>query len=169
MPYAASSDILARYDARRVGELVRDDATRASPSELATDPVLTALLADASAIVDSAALAGGRYSADDLSALAADPVGGPLLVRLVCDLAFGLLVSRRGAPASDVDALAPRYKAANDVLEALRNGGRVLDVAGAIAAGQPVNTQVDSDVTLVTQFASRLFGEALDYTLPPKG
>ena len=54
MSYASPSEMKARYDARRLGELVKDDGTKATPVQLDTDTVLQAALDDGHGLIDAA-------------------------------------------------------------------------------------------------------------------
>lgn len=67
MSYATNQQMIVRYDARRLGQLVRDDGTVVSQTDLLGDPILSAVLDDASGLVDMVARTGERYSTDDLS------------------------------------------------------------------------------------------------------
>jgi hypothetical protein len=87
-----------------------------------------------------------------------------LLVRLVCDLAFGLLVARRGYSAQDQTAMAPQTKAANEMLEMVRRGERLFDSADVAEAGVNVQslytrTEGFSSQTDLVGRSQRLWGE----------
>lgn len=157
MPYATSSQFLERYDRRRVGELCRDNNTSATTGEIVSpDAVVLAMLNDASGMIDSAVRAGRRYSTSDLAALPTN--SNYLLVRLCCDLAYGLLVARRGYNATDQFAMSPLYTAALQTLEQLRNGERVFVTDGAMDAGLPTTAVIGRDINHITAEASRHFG-----------
>lgn len=136
MAYADASDIKARKDVRTLGDLVGDADTRATSVELDTDTVLATALQDASGIIDAAVFHAGRYSADDLNGLTGNSLA--LLKRLTCDIAYTLLRRRRGYTGDEGEDLA-EFKQADQMLERLRKGERVFDVAEVIDAG---NTQV---------------------------
>jgi phage gp36-like protein len=124
MPYATPAELLVRYDARRVGDLVSDTGDR--DTNPVASPVLAACLDDASGHIDSACRVGGRYSTTELDTMVGN--GSSLLIRLTCDIAYGLLVARRGYSATDQQAMAPNYKPALDMLELIRKGERVFDI-----------------------------------------
>jgi phage gp36-like protein len=126
MAYATPQDLLIRYDERRVADLVSDTGTRSAAP--LTSPVVAAVLEDAAGIIDSACRVGGRYSIADLAAMAGS--GHYLLVRLSCDIAYGLLVARRGYSTTDMKVMAPQLEFANKMLDDLRKGDRVLDIFG---------------------------------------
>jgi hypothetical protein len=136
-PWCSPSEFLDRYDANLVGELVRDDGSRATVAEMVGDPPTTdpdsklvAALADASGLVEAALLTGGKYTREDLATLDGNGVG--FLRRLVADLAIGHLLDRRGPNAQNW----PNYERATQVLERIRTGSAVLPLSEAVEAGQ---------------------------------
>lgn len=166
MSYATPSDMLARYDARRLGDLVNDDGTRATSTALLTDPNLQAALDDASGMLDAAIQRGQKYTVQDIASIvAATTSSNPLynsyklLVRLCCDLAYGLLVGRRAYNATDTAAQAPRYVEALRQLQLLEDGEWVFLTPGAIAYGFKVPTPtISGSISLITSI-SRIFGQ----------
>jgi len=168
MAYATPTHLLARYNANRLGQLVKDDGTTASSSQLLTDPNLQAALDDGAGQIEMACLAGNRYQQTDLQTLVAAYGLGPtspqynsgsLLVRLNCDLAYGCLVGRKGMDAATQQAMAPRSAWAESVLEQLRNGDRVFNVAINLSAGTPSGVDLSSERTLLPQYMDRYFGD----------
>lgn len=121
--YAQPADLLARHDARLIGDLAQDTDTRQTPTQLLTDPNVIAALTDASGTIESACFVGERYSSSDLSSLPANSNG--LLMRLTCDIAFAYLFQRRGYNYMDK---MPALKYSFDLLDRLRLGERVFDV-----------------------------------------
>lgn len=136
MAYATPQDLLNRYDARRIADLVSDSGQRTLAPQ--SSPVVAACLDDASGAVDAACRVAQRYTSADLAGLTGN--ANALLVRLVCDLAFGMLVARRGYTANDAAVMAPREKSALEMLEALRRGERIF-------SGEE---QADAGVNIVT-------------------
>lgn len=136
MAYATAQDLLLRYDARRVSDLVSDTGSRSVYPD--QSPVVAAVLDDASGMVESACRASQRYTANDLQALTGNT--SALLKRLVCDLAFGLLVARRGYSSQDQRVMAPQTEAANGMLEMLRRGERIFSDQDNADAGVNVVT-----------------------------
>ena len=135
MAYATVTQMLERYDARVIGDLVNDDETRDSTAGLATDTALAAALDDASAELEVALLQGGRYSVTDL----ADNISASsqlYLARLTCDIAMGLIYGRR-AYVADNPARDTALDRAEAALELLRSGKHVFNLAANITAGQP--------------------------------
>lgn len=158
MAYATPANMKSRYDSRRLGDLVKDDGTRASESALDTDPVLAELLEDASAIIDSHVLRGDRYLQADLDALAGKDL--KLLVRLTCDLAYGLLVQRRGYTASETASLAPAFASAMTYLDRLAGGELIFDVERVRQAGLPQRAVIDKNLQLISS-TRRLYGNLI--------
>ena len=160
MAYATAQDLLTRYDSRRVSDLVSDTGTRSVYPD--SSPVVAAVLEDASGMVDAACRVAKRYTVTELANLTGSTRS--LLVRLVCDLAFGLLVARRGYSAQDQTAMAPQTKAANEMLEMERRGERLFDSADVAEAGVNVlslYTRTDgfSSQTDLVGRSQRLWGE----------
>jgi phage gp36-like protein len=128
-PYATATDLTKRFDARVIGDLVNDQNTRVDPTSLATNANVLAALDDATSIINSAVLVANRYDVDDLAAM--KDIDAALLIRLTCNLAYGLLVMRRG---QSVEKLDP-YQDALKMLDHLRAGDRVFNIAGNEDAG----------------------------------
>lgn len=134
MAYAAASDLIARYDARTLGDLVSDTGTRVASGSLAADPNIVAALDDASGEIEAALLMGERYSVADLAALTGNSLA--LLKRICCDCAMALIYGRRPEEQwADRRAAAEQVKAIH--LERLANGERVFNVEGIPEAGNP--------------------------------
>lgn len=155
MAYATPSNLKDRYDARRLGELVRDDGTKATPAQLDADTVLQAALDDGHSLINSAALAGRRYTPSDLADLT--DLDKALLIRLNCDLAYGFLLRRRGFAEGEVSRLAPGFEEALQLLQRLKNGDIVFNVESVLEAGTMDRVVLSKNVTLVSSM-SRLFG-----------
>lgn len=158
MAYATTGDMKKRYDVRRLGELSRDDGGRDSPDQLDSNEVLLQMLDDASAMLESSMMVGGRYTRLDLAEL--DDTQKNMLIRLICDLTYGLLVQRRGFNESEQQLLAPGFKQAIGMLDNLEQGKWIFATDKAVAAGKPVNVQLDTNLNLVTGSAGaqRYFG-----------
>lgn len=120
-----------RIDTRILKDLVSDADTPATT--LVGDPILGKLLKTASGKVETAFLMGGKYTAVDLQALADSTTNGrEFLADLVCALAYGLLIRRRG----DADGeIPPEVVEANQILNAAVEGKLVLPFTEATAAG----------------------------------
>lgn len=129
MAYADTSNFFARYDSRLLAQLSNDAN---STSSNVTN--LSVMLEDGAAEILTAALKGSIYTAGQLSALVAS--GDTQLVRLNCDVALKFLCARRvgGVPKTLQDII----KRTDDMLDALRSGAKVLNVATNRAADTPI-------------------------------
>src|ERR1700678_3156865 len=123
-PYAAGSDLVVRFDSRTILNLVQDAGVALSILEINNNPVILAALADASSLIDSNAMVGGRYNTAQLALMTGQPAN--ILVMLTCRLAMGGLYIRRGQtpPAW--------YDEANNILKLLRDGSLIFDVQGGV-------------------------------------
>ncbi len=176
--FATVADLLTRYDARRIADLVGDSGSRVEPATLLTpspngNPVAFAALQDATQMILAAATVAARYSYEQLygdSTTTPATPGSNLAKRLCCDLGFALLTGRRGYTESQQGSLTPRAAEAQAMLEALRRGERLLDcysvrdgvvirVDDHAAAGLPTKilTTPFDDASLLTA-NTRLFG-----------
>lgn len=159
--HATAADLLQRYDIRRLGDLVNDNDTRASDVDLknANTPagaVVNTALTDASGLVNSAILAGRRYTLADLAGMTVE--SRALLVRICCDLAYSFLVTRRGYGAADLEAMTSRAKESEMILEQLRQGDRLFEVDANQAASLPNQAVISSKVSLFSREMDRFFG-----------
>jgi phage gp36-like protein len=141
MAYCSGAEFLQRYDSRRVAQLVSDDGTVVPFAGLTGNGNILAALEDATAEINAAVLVGKRYTARQLEPNPTD--GGPLyltlngyylLKRLCSDLAFGYLVARRGLSAGESGSLAPRFEQAMAMIDRIRYGERIFDLADQSAA-----------------------------------
>lgn len=160
MAHATVPDLLMRYDSRRIADLVLDTDQRATDVELAGNStaglVVQTALSDASGMINSAILAGNRYLLVDLQNMTEDSKG--YLKRLCCDLAYGLLISRRGYGGADLDAMTSRSKESEAILELLRTGERVFEIEKNENAEIPQQAQVSRTINLFSSELDRYFG-----------
>ncbi len=133
MSYAAASDLLARYDARTVGNLCSDNGVTVSIAALASDTKLQAALDDASGEIEAALLQGDRYETTDLSALTGNSLA--YLKRICCTIAMARLWERR--PYLDDEGAEKAINAARAALDRLRKGENIFNVAAVVEAGKP--------------------------------
>lgn len=172
MSYATPQDLLNRYDARRIGDLINDDGTRANSTQITASAIVQVALDDAAGMMDSEALAGGRYQPSDFATLqSAAQLAGPntpaasdwnLVVRLNCDLAYGYLVGRRGYSRTETLSMAPYFEEALGILARLREGDLVFNVARVIAAQVPAVDTLSSQITLISS-NMRVFGDLANF------
>jgi hypothetical protein len=123
--FLTADEFIKRYDVRRTCELLSDTGTPVSAGSLSSNTNLEALLGEATEMVLSAAAVAEEYSETELQTLADSTTSGFLLRRLVADLTFGLLVSRRATSAADMDRLAPQWKFAQYHLQQIADGVRI--------------------------------------------
>ena len=157
MAYASGSDMVARYDVRRMGQWLSDSGVPVEDGDVPSNTKLAALLNDASELVNSAAFVGKRYSRANLTSLSSDD-GGPLLKRIVCDLAYGMLAMRRGYSIKELTDLAPGWEWAQEMLEQLRLGERIFDFTAAADAGLVEVVSVTDQSGSLLSKNTRLFG-----------
>lgn len=132
MAYATGDDLLARYDARVLGDLIRDDGVRLSPSEIAGDMTVETALSSAEGELNSQVLKGNRYRVADLEAL--DGADADFLKDIVCTLAFFWL-HRRRSWVEISDSMREARKMVNETLKALADGKAIFNVEGTRNAG----------------------------------
>jgi phage gp36-like protein len=131
MAYATGQDLIDRYDVDLVGDLATDDRATQDRDLVATSTKVAVALEDASGEVEAALLAGGRYTAGQLSTL----TGGALshLKRIVCGLAMAALYQRR-PEAADGDMIDRLTKNSRDAIQALMRGENVFGLPSVIDA-----------------------------------
>lgn len=133
MAYADAFDLVDRKSAQTIGDLVSDSGEAVDEGDLSSNARVTAALDSASGAIESALLAGGRYSTADLGSLSGN--GLAYLKMITCDIAMTYLFARK--PTTSVD----EYKAAQDLadvhLERLRKGERIFNIAEVVTAGVP--------------------------------
>lgn len=161
MAHATATDLLRRYDIRRIGDLVNDNDTRATEADLQNPStpagaVVNTALSDASGLINSAILAGRRYTLANLANMTTDSKA--LLVRICCDLAYSFLVTRRGYGAADLEAMTSRAKESEMILEQLRQGERLFEVDANQNASVPNQAVISNKVSLFSKELDRYFG-----------
>lgn len=120
--FATPAQLILAYDSRRCRELASDTGNPVAVGSVDTDPVLLAVLARATEMVLMSVRQGKEYSEAELQTLADSATAGAGLRGIVTDLAFGLLVMRRGTGAADLDRLSPAFGAAHRTLQLLEDG-----------------------------------------------
>ncbi len=157
--YITPADLATFYDSRRVLQLASDDttvpATLADLSNTGSTPyaIVRNCIESAASEVDTHCQQGKRYTRAVLEFMISDWLLYPtdtakqkraaVLRQLVADLAFGLLISRRGMSAKALSQLCPRYEEAQATLEKLALGVQVFDIDSAIDAGVPQFTALN--------------------------
>lgn len=139
VPYATVQQFVLSVDERLLAELGID--AEADGVVDSNNMIIMAALTRASHEVQTFALRGGVYTTDDLDGLQSDQ--NWMLIGVVCDLALGILLARRGGPFGE--AVRDRMDKANALLLDLRDGSRVFPIQTNIDASKPalsVITQV---------------------------
>lgn len=134
MSYATASDLVNRYDSRRIGDWVSDDGVRVAEGNLASNAKVLTALESASGEVEVALLQGARYSAGDLEDLTGTSL--EYLKQIVCDIAFCRLFERRGY-GDEGEAPELTFKRSQEALSRLRKGENVFNIAEHVEAGLP--------------------------------
>jgi phage gp36-like protein len=116
--YATGADMLARYDARLLGDLASDVNVPVTPSALPSNINLTSAITDASAAITAAVFSGDRYTPAQLATLSG--VALSLMKRLTCDLALIYMKRRRGKFDPEKDGAL--LKETNEAIKRLRDG-----------------------------------------------
>jgi phage gp36-like protein len=133
--YATPDELIIRYDKRLISRLISDTGVPITDEfDFRNNNVLKTLLREASAIVESYAYKGRRYTKEDLKAIYNDTtkVGRELLISLVCAITLYLLWRRRGDPAIEV----PKdFEIAENMLRRLERGENIFAWQGTMDAG----------------------------------
>jgi phage gp36-like protein len=147
-------------DVKTIGDLVYDDQTQATQSQLLTDPTLNFALMRASGELESAAAVANRYQPADLQALLAqNGVSAFYLKGIVADLAAFYLTNRRWRFNQDITK---PYEMAVAVLEKLRNGDAIftfVEVENAGDAFSAAYTQTEFANLHMMSSKRRIFGD----------
>jgi len=123
--YATGDNLIARYDVDMVGDLATDNRDELDRALVPDHPNVEAALLDASGEIDTALLAGGRYTPTQLAELTGNTLNH--LIRITCDIALANLVQRR--PDRMNKELADAYRKTADAwLEKLRKGENVFGI-----------------------------------------
>ena len=127
---ASPADLLLRYDARLLGQLAGDVNVQLTPAQLLTNPVIQEHLDQGAGEVFAALYVAYKYTAAELATVTNTTAS--LLKKLVCAQAVVTLCERRGISYEDKFPMAANSL---EMLQMLRNGERVLDLAGNEQAG----------------------------------
>ncbi len=133
--YATPNDFIDRVDVNVIGQLVRDDQSEASATDLQTDTPTSKALMSATGYFLALALQAEMYDDDDFQALLAH--GGPsaeMLKDIICGLAIQRLRWRRVIMEPTTH---PLYQAAVAWCEAMQEGTSIFAFAETAAAGLP--------------------------------
>lgn len=168
--YCTAARFTNRIDWRSVADFLSDDGVRL-PTKTAVEAnaILAQLLKAASGEVESVAMVGGRYTADDLRAIA-DAVTATnateLLADIVAGIAFWKVLRRRPDPNRPVPEAT---KEAREWLEKLASGATIFGTqeaadAGVVDSVMETRSDIENTRKPLTFIASRFFGERTDRT-----
>lgn len=182
--YILPDELPLFYDLRRILQLASDTddtpATEADLSNTASDAYafLNNAILSASSDLDQHCQQGKRYTRVDLEAIVAaanaSPNDSALVKRaqpikqMVADLAFGIMLGRRGFNSERLASLAPRYEKAQEALEKLALGILVFDISANIEAGVPDSAYFGVNNYLPSR-DNRMFGVWCDTPQGPYG
>lgn len=154
--YLPASEVAVRHDVRILGDLLGDLGARLDAAAVAASANLAAILLDASGIVESACLRGGRYTPVDLQALTG--AGLRFLYRLMDGLVFSMCWERR-YPEKELPAWCEFSLKALEMLEA---GERIFSFQETADAGRTTHEVENEDDVVnrngITYQADRFFG-----------
>lgn len=131
---ATAADMLKRYDARMVGDLVGDSGVRVEGPDLLAHPNLDAALDDAWGEIIAALKRGNRYTQADLDSLTGE--SKQFLIRVCCKIALRNLHQRRRWSEQDEQREVATSEAQKAIAQ-LASGERVLDIEDVKQAGVP--------------------------------
>ncbi len=137
MAYATYADMEAALDQQIIAQLCGDAGTPMP----GPNPMVTAALDRATAIIRSYVRVGNIYNELELAAL--DAANDPLLVTMCVDLATEYLFQRRGAKLTP--AIEQRIKQTYSLLEGLRDGKMLF---GSVTANADAGTPIAKSVPL---------------------
>lgn len=166
-PFATAADMVTFRDWRHIADFLNDDDTRvASSASVQGNATLLTMLRVASGEVETALYRGGRYTKDDLAAIASDVTGTlvkDFLKELVCNLAFWKIVKRR-KPDANPRAVSGVPEAL-ETLAAMKLGEAILPFQEVTDASvmdytptDPNRSKSQVNSTPLSTQANRLFG-----------
>ena len=150
--YITPLELVTYYDKRRVLDLASDTGATAVIADLSSSGsaaygFVAAAIRTAAGMLDSHCQMGKRYTRSVLEAIITAALAAPadeakmkraaMIRQMVADLAYGVMLGRRGYSADATKNLAPRYEEALATLERLAQGLQVFDLDANIEAGRP--------------------------------
>lgn len=126
MAYATGCDLVDCYDIELVGDLAQDSREETDQCDVTKLPIVAKILDQASGVIDSALIAGGRYRAEQLLAL--EGIHLAFLKRMVCTVAMSMLLKRRVDP-SYMEMAKLLQEEVDGYLKSLRTGENLFDIA----------------------------------------
>lgn len=161
MVYATAEHLVTYYDTNVIGQLITDTDVPVSENQFGTNRYIIAAISKASGDIRQACQVANRYTDDDLKSIyeSLDSSLSSQLIGLCCDRTFGYLIVRRSQLTTNYENLASRAKATDDLLEFLRQGGRLFTLPAQELAGARVEitTVVQTPNNSMTRSLSRYF------------
>jgi glutathione S-transferase len=157
----SAAQFVQRADVRVLGDWLADDGTRLTSAQVVASAVLAVLLKGASGELESAVMAGERYTAADLAAVAAS---GTNSAELLFDVVAGLTLARVWGrrPRTDNSPLPALSQWAQQRVEELRSGLRIFPTTEHAAAGVLSHDEITAEEVrqrgYLTQVGRRFFG-----------
>lgn len=161
MAYATIDDLIHRFDARTIGDLVAIDGARVPVEDLPDDEVAQAALDDASGEIDAALLKGKFYTPADLANLTAN--SNKYLVKICCLIAMASLWDRK--PGLMAETAEKHQQQAEAILVKLKHGAEIFAVQGDASHEEaglpeitgPTRVTVQNTNALATRLRGRMY------------
>jgi phage gp36-like protein len=156
--FSTSDDMVARFDARTLGDICADNDVQVTQAGLVTNTKMLAALNTATGRLLATALRAKRYSRVDLNSLTGESLD--YLKDLTCRIAFWILWQRK--PYSEDQQRKEAKQAYDDALEELGSGHEIFDVDAVKDAGIPkvetvTRTEIETDWNLFVDEARGRF------------
>lgn len=126
--YASINDLLNRFDLRPLAQLLSDTGVPLTQTQISASVSATAILQEASGILEAASVVGGRYTItltqNDLQTIATSGTNtAQFLIGIVCAMAYAMIWERRPEwLGGDPERAGWRVKAAMEWLDKIRDG-----------------------------------------------
>lgn len=162
LAYVTPEDMLVFRDEQFIGELITDDRTSLTTSEILANDKLTSVLETAEGEVFAALLSGGRYTPTTLALI--NDSSKRFLVKVICIVAFADLLDRR--PEVNLQAADAYRKMAGAYLDDLRKGRNLFNQSdnGTLNAAT-----VRTDAPTVVEYESlNTIPDRMPRHLPPR-
>lgn len=135
--FITPTQLILYTDSRRVLEYASDTDAPIDIADADTNAILLEICAAATCEVIAGMLVANRYTVDQLTALALEPVLGAGLRKITSWMAWSPLLDRRKLSEEEFAKLAASYPIAEKQLEKYRTGERILPISGTPEAGLP--------------------------------
>lgn len=141
--YATADNMIERYSAGLLGDLVSDDGIRVQASILSLDQKMIAALATASGLVKAHLRQADRYTDEMLEGVSDsgsdyyDVESAAMLADITCRIAFWKLWRRKPWSDAHENSMKQAEDDYNEVMDMLRKGVIILNIDSAATAGKP--------------------------------